>query len=183
MNNNIKHEIGFLKGLLRGTKSLHPLRKGWKSSYLIRIVTIYLVLDLALNLLVSIPLFTFFDRYFDTYVDLEETDLELLFYGALVMPFIEEVIFRGPMTLAKHKSRLTNQLLFWSLTVLFALIHIFNYDFESIPFWVYPFMVIPQLITGILLGVVRVRFGLRYSIILHSSFNFVLILFGIIWPE
>lgn len=53
----------------------------------------------------------------------------------------------------------------------FGLVHITNYDFESIPIYFYPIMVIPQLIGGLILGIIRIRFGLRYAILQHSLFN------------
>lgn len=182
MNKNITHELKYLRGLLKGSKKLNRLKRGWKKSYLIKVLAVYLVLDFALNLLIGFPLVTLLEDYYNTYEEFTESPLELILLGAILVPIIEELIFRAPMTLAKRNIRSTH-VLFWLLTSLFALLHISNYDFNTIPLWAYPIMVIPQFITGILLGMVRIRFGLRYSMILHGSFNFVLLIPEIIWPQ
>jgi len=227
--NNITHEYHFLRGLFEGTKKLKPLKPSWNSSYLLRVLLFYLALDLVLNLIVAIPLFALFEEYFDTYQDIGESTLELLFYGVILAPILEELMFRMPLkyreshlkvyfivislfffaahwsigllalatsiTLATfswktkfkhdlaHYHKKYSREIFWVLTSLFALVHIFNYTPETIPFWVYPFMVIPQFISGFLFGIVRIRFGLRYSMLLHACLNLILISMEIIWPS
>lgn len=180
--NNITHEFQYLRSVLDGTKKLHKLKPGWKKSYLLRVLGAYLVLDLILNLIIGYPLFTLLEDYYDTYTEVLESPLEWLIIGVTIVPIIEEIIFRGPMTLAKKNIKASHWL-FWLLTIAFALVHITNYDFDIIPIWAYPLMVLPQFITGILLGIVRIRFGLRYSIILHSAFNFVLLVPETIWLQ
>lgn len=73
--------------------------------------------------------------------------------------------------------------IFWVLTILFALVHITNYDFQNIPVYAYPFMVIPQFIGGVFLGIIRIRYGLRYAIIHHTFFNLFVISLDLLFPE
>jgi hypothetical protein len=215
--NNIKHEYRYLLELLKGQKKLKRLRTGWSKHHLFKIISVYLFIDILLNIIIIIPLYLLFEQFFDTYNEFLENDFEIILLGVLIVPFIEELLFRWPMVYKEQHFKLLLVLvslilipvywhiglallisvfylvsfdwkkdykydieglhakysrhIFWILTVSFALVHMSNYDFQSIPIWVYPFMVIPQFIGGALLGLVRIRFGLRYSIIMHSLFN------------
>ncbi len=63
--------------------------------------------------------------------------------------------------------------IFWLLTISFALVHTTNFDLEQLPIYAYPIVVATQLIGGIVLGLVRIRFGLRYAMIHHAVFNLI----------
>ncbi|MCX7285867.1 MAG: CPBP family glutamic-type intramembrane protease [Novosphingobium sp.] len=62
--------------------------------------------------------------------------------------------------------------LFHGMTVLFALLHVFNYPQVSAV--VLP-MVLPQLWSGLMLGYIRVRLGLLASILAHVASNAVML--------
>jgi nitrate reductase NapE component len=68
------------------------------------------------------------------------------------------------------------KLVFWSVVLLFGLIHLDNYDLNMIPWYLYFPTVLPQLIGGIFLGIVRIRFGFLWAILLHAAFNFIAVL-------
>ncbi len=215
--NNITHEYRFLIDLIKGRKKLKRLQTGWNQQHLSKTISVYLPLDILINVIVIIPLYFLFESFFDTYEEFLESDLEIILLGVLIVPFFEELLFRWPMVYKELHFKLFLVLaslilipvcwyiglplfvsvlvllafdwkkdlkydiealhakyskhIFWILTVSFALVHMSNYDYQSIPIWVYPLMVIPQFIGGVFLGIVRIRFGLRYSIILHSLFN------------
>ena len=61
--------------------------------------------------------------------------------------------------------------LFYGSTLLFAALHLYNFKFEQISFWVLPLLILPQFITGLVLAWLRVRRGIGASIILHAVFN------------
>lgn len=69
-------------------------------------------------------------------------------------------------------------LFFYLTVVLFGLMHIFNYSgitMQNVIFTV--LLVMPQLLMGVVLGYVRVSYGLAYSIFFHAIFNSPALLF------
>ncbi len=61
--------------------------------------------------------------------------------------------------------------IFHSMTILFASIHLCNFSLNKVAYWIFPILVLPQWITGLVLGWVRVHYGISSSILLHSLFN------------
>lgn len=60
----------------------------------------------------------------------------------------------------------------WVSTILFSLMHLFNYNYHSVAaILLSPLLTLPQLFGGITLAYVRVRYGLAYSILLHAMNN------------
>lgn len=53
----------------------------------------------------------------------------------------------------------------------FAAVHLHNFNFYQTPLWLMPLLVLPQWLTGLVLGWQRVRYGIGASIVLHSLFN------------
>lgn len=66
-------------------------------------------------------------------------------------------------------------LLFYFSVIAFGLIHITNYvGFEKI--WMYtPILVMPQLVIGLFLGYVRVRYGFGWGVLLHGLHNLAIV--------
>ncbi len=60
---------------------------------------------------------------------------------------------------------------FYGATLLFAALHLYNFRFEQVSLWVLPLLILPQFMTGLVLGWLRVRRGIGASIILHAVFN------------
>ena len=60
---------------------------------------------------------------------------------------------------------------FWAYTIAFALMHVSNWVGTGPRSALLPLMVLPQLIVGIALGYVRLRDGLRSSMLLHLMVN------------
>ncbi|WP_296468435.1 CPBP family glutamic-type intramembrane protease [Pigmentiphaga sp.] len=61
--------------------------------------------------------------------------------------------------------------IFHVATLAFALLHLFNFRLGSTAWAWLPLLVLPQWATGLVLGWMRVRFGIGASIILHACFN------------
>ncbi len=58
------------------------------------------------------------------------------------------------------------------LSVLFfAFVHLNNFKLNETPWWMYPVMVMPQWMTGLVLAWMRVRSGIGTSILMHMMFN------------
>jgi hypothetical protein len=53
----------------------------------------------------------------------------------------------------------------------FAALHLYNYDFVQIPWWMMAVLVLPQWVTGLALCWVRVQRGIGSAIIVHAMFN------------
>ncbi len=116
----------------------------------------------------------------------------------MVIPFIEEIIFRFPLKYQRnYLARLLNYLskgrlkkrwnsifkyLLYLLAVLFGLIHLTNYNnTETIFYILSPVIIGSQLIGGFLLSYVRIKLNFLWSVFQHGAFNFTLIILSIIF--
>src|SRR5690606_2069945 len=57
---------------------------------------------------------------------------------------------------------------FYLATLLFAVIHLHNFNLNQAPLWLLPVLVLPQFVTGLVLGWIRVRRGIAVSVVLHA---------------
>lgn len=67
-------------------------------------------------------------------------------------------------------------------TILFGVSHIINYEIsepENVLWYSYIFMFLPQIILGLCLIYIRINYLFRYSILYHSSYNFIIFLLHI----
>lgn len=97
----------------------------------------------------------------------------LLILAAILAPLLEELFFRGPLYFFKE-SRFFKYA-FYALTLSFGFYHITNFELTFTTLTLSPVLVAPQLVLGVFLGFIRVRFGLAWAIALHAFYNFVLI--------
>jgi membrane protease YdiL (CAAX protease family) len=126
------------------------------------------------------PIFVIFEEI--GWIDMDQHKLEEAFKGmsplvilliaGILVPVIEELIFRAPITLFSNPNSF--KWAFYVFTLTFGFIHITNYELNTTIWLLSPFLVLPQLIVGISLGFIRVRFGLLWSILLHASYNTIL---------
>lgn len=61
--------------------------------------------------------------------------------------------------------------LFHFSCLIFAGAHLVNYSFDQTPYWLMPLLVLPQWLTGTVLGWMRVKRGVGASMLLHGVFN------------
>ncbi len=108
----------------------------------------------------------------------EESPLYIIFSAVILAPAIEELIFRGPITLFKKRYF---KIAFYTFTLLFGYVHIFNFEITPQLLILSPLLVAPQIVVGLVFGYVRVRLGLAYSIVLHGCYNGVLIIPAVIF--
>lgn len=73
--------------------------------------------------------------------------------------------------------------LFYAAALLFAFAHVFNYELASDQMWMTPILVLPQMLLGLMLGFLRVKYGLWASIMAHAMNNFIPTLAIIFMPE
>ena len=53
----------------------------------------------------------------------------------------------------------------------FSAVHLYNFNLAQTPLWLLPLLVLPQWVTGMVLGWLRVRHGIGAAILLHAVFN------------
>lgn len=90
--------------------------------------------------------------------------------AAVLAPIIEECIFRAPLFLFRKYTK-GFKYVFYIIVLIFGFIHLSNFKISTTILIVSPLLVAPQIIAGLLLGYIRVRLGLLYSILLHALFN------------
>ncbi len=61
---------------------------------------------------------------------------------------------------------------FYASTATFAVVHLTNFaNLAGSAWWLWPVLVLPQFITGMVLGWIRVRRGIGAAILMHACFN------------
>lgn len=105
--------------------------------------------------------------------------LQMMLLGAIIIPAIEELIFRAPIT--TFKSKKSFKIGFYIFALIFGYVHITNFDSTINVYLLSPILVLPQILLGGYFGYIRVRFGLQWSILLHGSYNGTLILLGFLF--
>lgn len=53
----------------------------------------------------------------------------------------------------------------------FAALHLYNFQLAQTPWWLLPVLVLPQWLTGLVLGWLRIRRGMGAAVLLHAIFN------------
>ena len=82
-------------------------------------------------------------------------------------------MFRGPVIYINQPTAFN--LAFYANGGIFAYVHIFNFEITTNVILFSPLLVAPQFFIGLIFGFVRVRFGLIWSIFLHSIYNGILV--------
>ncbi|WP_251862938.1 CPBP family glutamic-type intramembrane protease [Achromobacter sp. Marseille-Q4962] len=62
-------------------------------------------------------------------------------------------------------------LVFHLVALAFAGMHLGNFVLHQTPYWLLPLLVLPQWVTGLVLGWMRVRRGIGAAVLLHALFN------------
>jgi membrane protease YdiL (CAAX protease family) len=98
----------------------------------------------------------------------------MILIGAIIVPIIEELLFRAPIT--SFKKPKSFKIAFYIFTFLFGFVHISNFEITTNVLLLAPLLVLPQIILGGYLGYIRVRFGLQWSMLLHGTYNLFFLL-------
>jgi membrane protease YdiL (CAAX protease family) len=72
---------------------------------------------------------------------------------------------------------------FYAAALLFAFAHVFNYELRPDQKWMTPILVLPQMILGLMLGYLRIKYGLWAAIMAHAMNNMIPTLALIFMPE
>jgi len=141
----------------------------------------------------------------------QEMEPVLIFFFAVIMaPLLEEVMFRlilrfrsnflilwsihigVALQLGQKRSLLKTARKVWDkfygrvfylMTMAFGLMHIMNFEPSLNIYLLAPILVAPQILIGINLGYLRVRFGLIWSILFHAFYNGILMSIALLTGE
>ena len=141
----------------------------------------------------------------------KEMKPELIFFFAVVIaPLFEELMFRlilkfrsnflilWPLQLLillqrDNKINLLKTIrnfwdkfygwIFYLITIVFGLVHILNFEPSLNIYLLAPVLVAPQILIGINLGYLRIRFGLIWSILFHAFHNGILMSIALMTGE
>lgn len=116
------------------------------------------------------PIFEEF--FFRTYIVKRYSPIRLIaFLSDTFGIYSKEKIFP---TLESFWDRYYTYMVYFS-AVVFAFVHIFNYELSTNIWLLSPVLVAPQFVMGLILAYFRVRFGLFWSMCFHALHNLVLI--------
>lgn len=159
--------------------------ENWTFKKNIKYITYILLFELLLNFVIFIPIFYLLDKVepiiSESRIDYENNTLLFAIIGiSIAVPITEELIFRYILRYNKLFSKLIHRnnwnyifkFLVYISIVLFGFIHSSNFENSSIFFYcILPILVASQLIGGVFLTFLRVRFNLASSIFSHILWN------------
>lgn len=148
----------------------------YRVGILFKLVALALLISVVLGGIIGI-LETFLNLDFGKHAveeAMEKFSPWFLALAAVVLaPLFEELIFRAPMAWFKENTYFSY--IFYGLTLIFGFYHITNFKITTTILLLSPILVAPQISVGVLLGYIRVRFGLIWAIILHAVYNLFLL--------
>jgi len=100
----------------------------------------------------------------------------LMLTGVLVLCWLPGVVSSGigrrPLPWkARLAYRKSFPWVFHASAILFAAVHLYNFNLHQTPYWLLPLLVLPQWLTGLVLGWLRMKRGIGASMLLHALFN------------
>ncbi len=143
---------------------------------LFKILGLSIAFSILLGLLIGVFQTIFEIDFGEHAIDkvLEKYPISYLFFAAVVLaPIIEETIFRGPLYFFRNSAYF--KWVFYLLTIIFGFYHVTHFEITKTVLFFSPLLVAPQLIAGTFFGFIRVRFGLLWSIALHTFYNLILV--------
>jgi membrane protease YdiL (CAAX protease family) len=183
--------FNFLKNPQEKFNETLSLKQKWHFLFYI------LVLDFILVIIAS-TITSFIDSFL---FELESDPIEELFsnkgafsiliIAAVVIPFIEELLFRFFLKyernllfhffdfLTKNKAKTFwdtyFRTFFYLSAILFALMHLTNFGNTNTLYYILaPLIILPQFIGGITLGYTRLKLGFFWGVLQHGLYNFIL---------
>lgn len=117
--------------------------------------------------------------------DYADTFFSSILYWVLIVPFIEEIIFRYFLRFTKTKSILFTRkewdkifpFLVYIPAICFGLVHISNFANNTTLFYILsPLLVISQLTGGLIISFIRVRLNFISGVIYHWAWNFIFVI-------
>ena len=180
MIKTLKELISYLKNPFLGESENTNL------NYRFGVFFYLLLICLATGFLIS-PIFAILENL--EFINLENhaaeqmmknfSKFEVIIFGVFLAPLLEEAIFRAPLTAFKEPKYF--KIAFYVFAILFGFVHLTNFEITRTILLLSPVLVLPQILLGFYLGFIRVKFGLLWSILLHASYNGILIGFSFLF--
>ncbi len=137
----------------------------------------------VINISIVITLLVYYISCYFTKSSMYEVEDHLIFNIAFAL-FSGGAVFIGLTLFHNQKNKL---LLFWTMkprlifyisVLFFALPHLsnFNYILNLKMLYYIPFLLLPQIITGVFFGYVRLKYNIFFSILFHSIYNLILLI-------
>lgn len=121
----------------------------------------------------------------------------IILMAAVIVPLIEELIFRFPLKyqrnlvfhffdfLFKNKAKTLwfkyFRIIFYLFSVAFALVHLSNFNNTNLLFYLLaPLIVLPQFIGSLMLGYIRLKLGFFWGILQHGLYNLIIFSIGLL---
>jgi membrane protease YdiL (CAAX protease family) len=159
--------------------------ENWTFKKNIKYIIYILCFELLINILIFVPLIYLLDKVepilHEPRIDYKRNTLiQVLIVTAIFSPIAEEFIFRYLLRYNELFSKLINRsnwnfvfkFLVYISILLFGFVHSSNFENSSILFYcILPILVASQLIGGVFLAFLRVRFNITSSIIAHFLWN------------
>lgn len=156
----------------------------------IKFILVLLLFEVLFTITIIIPVYFIVNKIEKIKyqrIDYTETLLSSLFLFVIIIPLFEELIFRYFLRYKGLKTKILSRktwdkifpFLVYFMSVSFGLIHIFNYNnqnFVLILIILSPFIVLSQIFGGFILTYTRVRINFLWGVILHSIWNFLVII-------
>lgn len=152
-----------------------------KSAVLLILFTLNLVLHISIGFITDL-----FDEIEPEYKwKRDYSSLIVFIMIGLVMPFLEEFLFRYFLRHDKINAKIISAdkwnalfpYLVYSSAFSFAIVHLINYTFPNFTWWyIYPITVIPHFMSGLILSFIRVRINFYAAVLFHMSWNSSLII-------
>lgn len=199
MLKTIKNTLKDLSDFLKNPKDEQDINQS-KQKKAKRLFSL-LIIDIPIMILLSM-LINYFAKL--GWVEVENHQVNLLlelmpiglvfFFTVIFIPFIEEIIFRlflrfkrnyflqiitsvFPQTKPSILSFWNNKFgfVFYFSAIVFALIHITNYNSNSTIIYLIPILVLPQFFIGLFIGYLRVRYNFMLGYLFHAIHNAIFI--------
>ena len=206
MMNNIKETLFDFVQFLKNPKD-EKIENKTKTqvaiSFIVLLFFCYLVVSIPTSIIYILEKFGFYSTNEHAITGLMENLPIAIFLlvGVIIMPFIEELVFRLPLRFknnllyrfilflsgiwGKRKKVIVRLFLtkkwkkhyllfFYVLAILFAYIHLFNFKITPNVLLFSPLLVMPQFIAGLVLGYIRVRYNFLLGFLFHATYNAIL---------
>lgn len=105
-----------------------------------------------------------------------------IFGSAVILIFM---VFFTVESLERLETLVTNNFgkIFYMTAVLFAIIHFYNFQGDSAKLYLLPILVFPQMVLGLVLGYLRMRFGMWSNLYVHALNNAIPMSIVLFFPE
>ena len=91
-------------------------------------------------------------------------------FGLLLFPILRSATVRTRLARLWHSHF---RWIFYTSVIVFAAVHAFRYEPSWINVALLPLLCLPQLLSGVIYGYLRVSFGFSYPLLLHMSTNLI----------